>query len=130
MPASPRTRCFCPSCARPAIPARSVRSAVMARPPGAWPAPSGARRLVHRLVSKAIGVRVGLAPDVLERDASDLVREEPRPGVERLETGVLHLEVTEHLLDEEQGVGPHVNAPGTVRAGPLERRQEALILGD
>jgi hypothetical protein len=44
---------------------------------------------------------VRVAADVLEGHAADLVGEKPRPGVQRLESRVLHSVVAQHLLDEK-----------------------------
>ena len=46
-------------------------------------------------------MRVALASHVLERYLAELVRDLPGSGVERLEAGMLHLVVPEHLLHEQ-----------------------------
>ena len=48
-------------------------------------------RFVHRRVREAIGVGVQRAADVLEGDAADLVREQARLGVQRLQPGCFTL---------------------------------------
>ena len=86
--------------------------------------------VVHRRVGEPIGVRVERAADVLERDAADLVRQQPRLGVQRLQARVLHLVVAEHLLHEQQRIGADVQRAVPVRARPFERGEQAAILGD
>ena len=49
------------------------------------------RRGVHGRVRQPIGVRVRVAADVLEGDAADLVGEQPRLGVQRLQARMLTL---------------------------------------
>ena len=89
-----------------------------------------ARDLVHRRIGEAVGVGVRLPPDVLERDAADVAGQERRRSMERLQAGVLHLEVAQHLLDEEQRIGAHLDLAMPLRARPLERREQPSILGD
>ena len=70
------------------------------------------------------------AADVLERDAPDLVREQPGLRGKRLQAGVLHLEVAQHLLDQQQRIRSHVNVALAVRLRPFQRREQPAILRD
>ena len=66
---------------------------------------AGSRRLsgpVHRRVSQTVGVRVFGAADVFKRHAADLVRQQPRFRMKRLQSCVLHLENPAHLLHEQE----------------------------
>src|SRR5690349_15038456 len=67
---------------------------------------------------------------MLEGDAADLARERLRLRVQRLQARVLHLVHAAHLLHEQQRVRSHVHAGMSVRARPLERRQQTPVLGD
>ena len=70
------------------------------------------------------------APDVLEAHVAELVHEQPRLGVQRLEAGVLHLVVAEHLLHEQQRIGAHEQLALAAAGRPLERRDQPRVLGD
>jgi hypothetical protein len=72
-----------------------------------------------------IGVGVQRAANVLEGHAADLVCEQARPGMQRLQSGVLHFVVAEHLLNEQQRVGADQNLPATARFRPFQRGEEA-----
>jgi len=65
--------------------------------------------------------------DVLEGDASDLVREQPRARIERQQSRMLDFVVAEHLLHEQQRVRPHVNSRVSVRASPFQRSEESAV---
>src|SRR5215467_12416517 len=67
---------------------------------------------------------------MLERHAADLARQLSRLCVQWLKAGVLDLVVAEHLLDEQQRVGSHVQLAATARLRPVERGQQTPILGD
>ena len=89
--------------------------------------PSG---LVHSRVRESIGVGVQRAANVLESHAADLVCEQARPGMQRLQSGVLHLVVAEHLLNEQQRVGADQKLRAAVRLRPFQRGEEATVLRD
>src|SRR5262249_6625495 len=65
-----------------------------------------------------------------ERHAPDLVGEEPRRRVQRLETGVLHFVIPAHLFDEQQRVRLDVKFGVAVRLRPAQRSEQAVVLGD
>ncbi len=67
---------------------------------------------------------------MLEGDAADFVGEHARLCVQRLQPRVLHLVVAEHLLNEQERIGSHVELLVAVALRPLERRQQRAILGD
>ena len=67
---------------------------------------------------------------MLEGNRADLAREQPRPRVQRLQARVLHLVVAEHLLHQQQRIRPHVYGARAVALRPLERGDEAAVLGD
>jgi len=77
-------------------------------------------------------IRVGIegSSDVLELDVSELVDEKAGVRVQRLQTGVLHLENAAHLLNEQERIGSHQEARGAMALGPLERRNESTVFGD
>ena len=75
-------------------------------------------------------MRVERAADVLEGDAADLVREHARLRVQRLQPGVLHLVVAEHLLHQQERIGSHVELIAAVALRPLERREQRAVFGD
>src|SRR4051794_21000593 len=103
-------------------------------------APDGSRRpsalasasigRVHRGVREAIGVRVHRAADVLEGNAADFVRQRARPRVQRLQSGVLHLVVADHLLNEQLRIRPDMQLVAAVPLRPVERGEQAAVLGD
>jgi hypothetical protein len=67
-------------------------------------------------------MRVVRAADVLEGDAADLVRQQPRLRVQRLQPRVLHLEAAEHLLHEQERIRPDMKLFQAARPGPVQRR--------
>ena len=67
---------------------------------------------------------------MLERHAADFVGEQSRLRVQWLQPCVLHLVVAEHLLDQQQRIGPYVELTAAARLRPLERSQQAAVLGD
>ena len=89
--------------------------------------PGGA---VHRGVREAIRVGVERSADVLERDPSDFVRQQPGLCVQRLKARVLHLVVAEHLLNEQERIRTNVHRLVLVRARPFERREQGAIFRD
>src|SRR5262245_56816596 len=105
--------------------ARSVRIAATAPRRGGWWALSDlsgsgllVRRVVHGRIGKPIGVRVESATDMLERHAADLVRQQPRLCMQRLKARILDLVVAEHLLDEQQRIGPDMQLAASPRLRP------------
>jgi hypothetical protein len=67
---------------------------------------------------------------VLERHVTDLRRELPGESMERKQPLVLDTIVAEHLLDDEQRVGPDVEARMAMGEGPFERRDQPPIFRD
>ena len=121
-----RTRFISPACARPAIPdlfcsyrrdgkaAGRIAAAIRA-----FAAPS-----IAAFASRSACAFLR-APDVLEVHVAELVREQPRFGVQRLEAGVLHLVVAEHLLHEQQRIGAHVQLALAVAGAPTRAPRSA-----
>ena len=82
------------------------------------------RRVVHSRVGEPIGVGVQRAADVLERDAADLVREQPRPGVQRLQARVLHLELPSICCTSSSESERTCSVRWPCAPRPLERREQ------
>ena len=111
--------------------ARRVRIAAC----GAKPSPGVASLpkflgFVHAEIREPVGVLVEFAGDVLERDAPDLMREQGRLCVERLQPRMLHLEAAAHLLDEQLRIGLDVDGRVAVFLRPAQRRQQAVVFRD
>lgn len=67
---------------------------------------------------------------MLEFDAADVICKAPRLRVKRLQAGMLHPVVSQHLLYEELRVGSHAETAMAPASRPLERREQPSILGD
>ena len=85
---------------------------------------------IHGSVGEPIRVGVLLASDVFERHVADFMGQQAGCGVKGLEPGVFDLEASQHLLNEQERIGSHVNDVLVMSASPLECRQKAPILGD
>ena len=86
--------------------------------PAGWPRPSDRRqsrvdlqlagRVVHRRVGQAIGVRVTRGRRARRSRVRSRCARRARLRVQRLQAGVLHLVVAEHLLHQQQRIRAHV----------------------
>ena len=71
-----------------------------------------------------------LAPDVLERDSSNLHHETTGVSVQWGEAGVPHLVVAEHLLDQQERIRSNVDAAAVVPRRPFECGKQPAVLRD
>lgn len=75
-------------------------------------------------------MRIRLAGHVLESDTADVVDENARSGVERLQARVFHLVASSHLLHKQQRIRSDLNVLAAVCPRPLERREERPVFRD
>jgi hypothetical protein len=75
-------------------------------------------------------VRVRLAAHVLEVHPPDFEGQEERLRMKRLQPGMFHLVVAEHLLHEQLRIRADRQGADVVGARPFERRQQSPVFGD